>query len=136
MNILTFGTFDLFHIGHLRLLERCKHFNNTPQQNKLIVGISTDDFSFSKKKRWPLYDQEQRRSILESLIYVDQVFYEESFELKRDYLLLYKADVFIMGDDWAGAFDEYSDICKVHYLKRTPSISTTELVEIIRNMND
>lgn len=129
MRIITFGTYDLIHIGHINILERCKNFDN--KENTLIVGISSDDFSFSKKQKYPIYSQEQRKKILESLIFVDSVFYEESFEKKREYILENKADIFIMGDDWKGKFDEFNDICKVVYLPRTPSISTTEIVEII-----
>tara|TARA_B100001287_G_scaffold225131_1_gene194590 strand:+ start:1353 stop:1751 length:399 start_codon:yes stop_codon:yes gene_type:complete len=130
MRIITFGTYDLIHIGHINILERCKNFNN--KENTLIVGISSDDFSFSKKQKYPIYSQEQRKKILESLIFVDSVFYEESFEKKREYILENKADIFIMGDDWKGKFDEFNDICKVVYLPRTPSISTTEIVEVIK----
>lgn len=133
MRIITFGTYDLIHIGHINILEKCKNFNN--KKNTLIVGISSDNFSFSKKQKYPIYKQEQRKKILESLIFVDSVFYEESFEKKREYILENKADIFIMGDDWEGKFDEFKDICKVVYLPRTPSISTTEVVEIIKKIS-
>ena len=133
MRIITFGTYDLIHIGHINILERCKNFNN--EENTLIVGISSDNFSFSKKQKYPIYKQEQRKKILESLIFVDSVFYEESFEKKREYILENKADIFIMGDDWKGKFDEFKDICEVVYLPRTPSISTTEVVEVIKKIN-
>ena len=130
MRIITFGTYDLIHIGHINILEKCKNFKG--EENTLIVGISSDEFSFFKKQKYPIYSQEQRKKILESLIFVDSVFYEESFVKKRDYILENKADVFIMGDDWEGKFDEFNDICKVVYLPRTPSISTTEIVEVIK----
>ena len=133
MIIITFGTFDLLHIGHINILERSKNFDNNSEKNELIVGISSDEFSFKKKKRYPVYNQEQRKKILESLKFVNKVFIEESFEKKRQYILENKADVFIMGDDWEGKFDEFKDICQVFYLPRTPSISTTEIVEIIKN---
>ena len=132
MKIITFGTFDLLHIGHINILERCKNFDNN-ENNELIVGISSDKFSYKKKQRYPIYNENQRKKILESLRFVDKVFIEESFEKKRDYILENNADVFIMGDDWKDKFDEFNDICKVVYLPRTPSISTTELVEIIKN---
>jgi glycerol-3-phosphate cytidylyltransferase len=134
MRIITFGTYDLMHIGHINILERCKNFNN--EENTLIVGISSDKFSFSKKQKYPIYNQEQRKKILESLIFVDSLFYEESFEKKREYILENKADIFIMGDDWKGKFDEFKDICKVVYLPRTPSISTTEVVEVIKKISN
>ena len=81
MIIITFGTFDLLHIGHINILERAKNFNNS--KNTLIVGISSDNFSFRKKSRYPVYNQNQRKKILESLRFVDKVFIEESFEKKK-----------------------------------------------------
>ena len=131
MKIITFGTFYLLHIGHINILERCKNFENK-EDNELIVGISSDNFSYKKKQRYPIYDENQRKKILESLRFVDKVFIEESFEKKREYILENNADVFIMGDDWKDKFNEFNDICKVIYLPRTPSISTTKLVEIIK----
>ena len=125
--IITFGTFDVFHVGHLRILKRAKELGDY-----LIVGVSTDQLNFSKKKKYPVYTQEERREIIESISLVDEVFYEHSLEVKREYLLKYKADILVMGDDWEGKFDEFSDICKVVYLTRTPSISTTEVIEKIR----
>ena len=136
MKIITFGTFDLLHIGHINILERCKNFNGCPENNTLIVGISSDKFSFEKKSRYPIYNEEQRKKLLESLRFVDKVFIEESFEKKREYILENEADIFIMGNDWENKFDELNDICKVMYLPRTPSISTTEIVEIIRTNNN
>jgi len=127
MIIVTFGTFDLLHIGHINILEKAKKLGH-----KLIVGISTDKFSYEKKKRHPIYNQNDRKKILESLKFVDEVFFEESFEQKREYMLKYKADIFVMGNDWEGKFDNFNDICKVIYFSRTPSISTTEIIEKIK----
>ena len=132
MKIITFGTFDLLHIGHINILERCKNYNDNKNENELIVGISSDKFSYEKKQYYPLYNQEDRKKILESLRCVDKIFIEESFEKKKEYLLEHKADIFIMGDDWKGKFDYLNDICKVVYLPRTPDISTTEIKNIIR----
>ena len=132
MRIITFGTFDLLHIGHINILERCKKINDL-DNNELIVGISSDEFSYRKKNRYPIYNQSQRKKILESLRFVDKVFIEESFEKKREYILENKADVFIMGDDWKDKFNEFKDICNVIYLSRTPSISTTEIVKVIKS---
>tara|TARA_X000000950_G_C13784012_1_gene606381 strand:- start:759 stop:1157 length:399 start_codon:yes stop_codon:yes gene_type:complete len=132
MKIITFGTYDLLHIGHINILEKCKNYNNT--DNLLIVGLSSDNFSFRKKGRYPIYNENDRKKILESLKIVDKVFIEESFEKKREYILKNQADVFIMGDDWKGKFDYLNDICKVIYFPRTPSISTTEIVEIIKKI--
>ena len=127
MRVITFGTFDVFHIGHLRILERAYQFGDY-----LLVGVSTDQMNFDKKQCFPVYTQEERREIIHALRCVDEVFYEESLELKRAYLLEHRADVLVMGDDWAGKFDEFNDICRVEYLPRTPSISTTVVIEKIK----
>ncbi len=125
--VITFGTFDVFHVGHLRILERaCK------MGDYLLVGVSTDLLNYAKKGHYPYYNQDERLEIVGSLRCVDEVFLEESLELKRDYILKYKADVLVMGDDWVGKFDEFRDICKVVYLPRTPSTSTTAVIEKIR----
>ena len=125
--IITFGTFDLFHIGHLKILERAR-----AQGDYLIVGISTDALNYSKKQKNPIYSQEDRMRIIESLKVVDEVFYEESLELKGHYIKQFNADVLVMGNDWEGRFDEFKSLCEVVYLERTPSISTTEIIEIIK----
>lgn len=127
INIITFGTFDIFHLGHLRVLQRAKELGG-----QLIVGISTDALNFSKKGRYPVYSQEERMEIIASIRYVDEVFYEESLEQKGDYLKKYKADILVMGDDWQGKFDKFRDFCEVIYFPRTPSISTTEVIEKIQ----
>lgn len=124
--IITFGTFDLFHLGHVRLLARAKNLGT-----HLTVGISTDAFSHQKKGRNPIYTQDERLEILMSCKPVDLCFFEESMEQKRDYILKYKADVLVMGDDWAGQFDIFSDVCQVAYLPRTTGVSTTELLDEI-----
>jgi glycerol-3-phosphate cytidylyltransferase len=126
--IMTFGTFDLFHIGHLNILNRAAKLGD-----KLIVGVSTDDLNLIKKKRLPIYNQYQRKEIIENLKFVDTVFFEESLDLKREYILKYKVDILVMGDDWKGKFDFLKDICEVIYLERTPSISTTEIIEKIKS---
>ena len=126
--IITFGTFDLLHIGHIKILERAKSLGD-----KLIVGVSTDKFSIEKKKRVPIYNENDRKKIIKSLKFVDDVFFEESFEKKREYIKKYKADIFVMGNDWEGRFDEFNDVCKVVYFDRTPVISTTEIINKIKN---
>lgn len=127
MRVITFGTFDVFHIGHVNILERAKELGNY-----LIVGVSTDDLNFSKKTRYPIYNQNSRAQIVNAIHCVDEVFYEESLEKKREYILKYKADILVMGDDWAGKFDEFLDICQVVYLPRTSDISTTEIIKTVR----
>ena len=99
----------------------------------LIVGISSDQLNFSKKQKYPVYSQEHRIRIISALKCVDEVFVEESLELKGSYIKKYNADVLLMGDDWVGKFDDFKSICNVVYLDRTPSISTTELIEIIKS---
>lgn len=125
--VITFGTFDVFHVGHLRILERARSLGD-----RLLVGVSTDKMNFDKKGRNPVYSEGERMAIIRALRFVDDVFPEESLALKRHYLITYQADVLVMGDDWAGKFDEFTDICRVEYLPRTPSISTTEVIERIR----
>ncbi len=125
--IITFGTFDLFHIGHLNILERAKALGDI-----LIVGISTDKLNFDKKNKKPVYSQDERKRIIEAMSVVDEVFFEESLEKKAEYIKEFKADILVMGDDWKGKFDMFNDICEVVYLERTPSISTTEVIEVIR----
>ena len=124
---LTFGTFDVFHYGHLRILERSRELCG-----HLTVGVSLDELNISKKGRPPYYSLRERLGIVQALRVVDAVFVEESLELKADYIRKYRADVLIMGDDWAGKFDIYKDLCEVVYLPRTPGISTTALIEQIR----
>ncbi|ECL1845494.1 adenylyltransferase/cytidyltransferase family protein [Campylobacter jejuni] len=126
-NVITFGTFDLFHYGHLRILERAASLGD-----KLIVGISSDSLNFAKKHRYPIYSEQERLNIISSLKCVSCVFLEEALELKRDYLLKYQANILVMGDDWKGKFDCFNDICDVIYFERTPSISTTEIIERIK----
>lgn len=125
--VLTFGTFDVFHVGHLRILERASSFGT-----QLIVGVSTDQLNLEKKGRAPVFSQDERCEILKALRCVDQVFLEESLALKGQYINRYAADVLVMGDDWAGKFDEFVQLCEVIYLPRTPAISSTEIIEKIR----
>ncbi|MHC1560533.1 adenylyltransferase/cytidyltransferase family protein [Actinomycetospora sp. C-140] len=123
--VLTFGTFDLFHVGHLLLLERAAAFG------ELVVGVSTDDLVLAKKSRRPVFPSHHRVEIVRALRCVSAVFPEEGPGLKRRYLVEHGADVLVMGDDWAGHFDELGDVCEVVYLPRTPSISTTATIEAI-----
>ena len=98
----------------------------------LVVGVSTDQMNFDKKGRYPVYSEQERMEIVRALRCVDGAFWEESLALKRQYLIEHRANVLVMGDDWAGKFDEFSDVCEVRYLQRTPSVSTTALIEKIR----
>ena len=119
--VLTYGTFDLFHYGHVRLLQRLAAMGS-----ELIVGCSTDEFNAIKGKK-SVMSFEQRRTILESCRYVSRVIPEETWDQKRTDIVNYNVSVFAMGDDWVGAFDDLSDIAQVVYLPRTRDVSTTEL---------
>lgn len=125
--VLTFGTFDVLHLGHLRILKRAAALGD-----RLVVGVSSDALNVTKKGRAPVFTQEERMRIVSALRCVDQVFLEESLERKREYLVRYGADILAMGDDWRGRFDEFSDTCRVVYFERTPAISTTAVIEKIR----
>ncbi len=127
--VITFGTFDVFHIGHVNILSRARGLGD-----RLIVGISSDELNYSKKGRYPIYSQQDRLCIVQSLKCVDEVFIEESLELKDKYIERFDADLLVMGNDWEGRFDwvENTTKCKVIYLERTPAISTTEVIEIAK----
>jgi glycerol-3-phosphate cytidylyltransferase len=125
--VITFGTFDVFHLGHLNILRRARALGD-----RLVVGVSTDNLNYSKKGRYPVFTQDERAQIIRAIRYVDDVFFEESLERKREYIQRYNANVLVMGHDWAGKFDEMRDICEVRYLPRTPSISTTAVIEKIQ----
>jgi len=126
--VITFGTFDVFHVGHVNVLQRAAALGDC-----LIVGISTDKLNFDKKGRNPVYKESDRMKIVNGMRYVNLCFYEESLEKKREYIQYYNADILVMGDDWKGKFDDLSDICEIVYLKRTPSVSTTEIIEVIND---
>jgi glycerol-3-phosphate cytidylyltransferase len=119
---ITFGTFDLLHVGHINILERSKKLCDY-----LVVGVSTDALNSAKKGEPPVYSQDERLRIVGSLRMVDFVFLEESLEQKADYIRQFHADVLIMGADWQGKFDHLRELCEVLYLPRTPHISTTQV---------
>jgi glycerol-3-phosphate cytidylyltransferase len=126
--IITFGTFDVFHVGHVNILERARALGD-----HLSVGVSSDELNRRKKGRAPVYSQDHRLKIISALRCVDEVFVEESLEKKRDYIVEHRSDVLVMGDDWKGRFDDMAEVCEVVYLPRTPSISTTEVIEVVRS---
>ncbi|PJK17013.1 glycerol-3-phosphate cytidylyltransferase [Chryseomicrobium excrementi] len=119
--VLTYGTYDLLHWGHIHLLERAKALGD-----ELIVGLSTDEFNDVKKKE-AYHSYEHRKYILESIRHVDRVIPEKHWDQKIQDVLDYNVDIFVMGDDWEGAFDFLKDYCEVIYLKRTTGISTTKI---------
>lgn len=122
VTVITFGTFDLFHIGHVSILQRAAALGQ-----RLVVGVSTDQLNFSKKAVFPTINETDRCEIIRSVRCVDEVFLEESLELKPEYIRHYQADILVMGEDWAGKFDQFSNLCRVIYLKRTAGISTTSI---------
>ncbi|SHF50683.1 glycerol-3-phosphate cytidylyltransferase [Caloramator proteoclasticus] len=119
--VITYGTFDLLHYGHINLLKRAKEFGDF-----LIVGLSTDEFNLIKGKK-AYFNYEQRKVLLESIKYVDYVIPETCWEQKMIDIKKYNIDVFVIGDDWEGKFDFLKDICEVIYIPRTPEISTTKI---------
>jgi len=123
--VITYGTYDLLHIGHINLLKRAKALGDY-----LIVGLSTDGFNRIKNKDCFL-PYAQRKAVLEAIKYVDKVIPEENWEQKVTDIKNNKVDIFVMGDDWKGKFDELKEYCEVIYLERTPNISTTCLKENI-----
>ena len=119
--VLTYGTFDLLHYGHINLLKRAKALGDY-----LIVALSTDEFNAGKGKK-AFHDYETRKMMLEAIRYVDLVIPEESWDQKISDVKEFKVDTFVIGDDWTGKFDFLKDYCEVVYLPRTPEISTTQI---------
>ena len=120
--IITYGTFDLLHYGHINLLRRAKALGDY-----LIVALSTDEFNWNEKHKKCYFSYEERKSLLEAIRYVDLVIPENGWEQKKSDIKEFKVDTFVMGDDWKGKFDELSELCEVIYLPRTPEISTTQI---------
>lgn len=124
--VITYGTFDLFHVGHLRILKRAKAMGN-----RLIVAVSTDEFNALKGKKTTI-PFDQRCEIVKEISYVDLVIPEESWSQKIQDVKYYNVDIFAIGDDWSGQFDFLKDQCRVEYLSRTADVSTTQLKVDIR----
>lgn len=119
--VITYGTFDILHIGHINLLRRARALGD-----RLVVGLSSDAFNRGKHKS-SLLNYDNRRAVLQAIRYVDEIFPEDNWEQKADDIRRYAANVFVMGDDWAGKFDFLKEFCEVVYLPRTTEISTTEI---------
>ena len=122
-NVITYGTFDLLHYGHIELLRRAKEMANG---GVLTVALSTDEFNIEKGKE-SHFDYSKRLDLLKSIRYVDKVIPEVSWEQKAEDIIKNNIDIFIMGDDWKGKFDSLKNICQVVYLPRTPYVSSTVL---------
>ena len=120
--VITYGTFDLLHYGHINLLQRAKSLGDY-----LIVALSTDSFNWNSKQKKCFFSYEKRKQLIEAVRYADLVIPEESWEQKISDVKLYHVDTFVMGDDWEGKFDFLKDYCEVVYLQRTPEISTTRI---------
>ncbi len=127
--IITYGTFDLFHIGHLRLLHRLKSLGD-----KLIVAVSTDEFNQLKGKK-TIIPFEQRKEIVENIKCVDMVIPENSWEQKIEDIKRYNVDIFSIGNDWEGKFDFLKEYCEVVYLDRTEGISSTQLKNTLKTFS-
>jgi glycerol-3-phosphate cytidylyltransferase len=124
--VITYGTFDLFHVGHVRLLKRLKELGD-----RLVVGCSTDEFNAIKGKK-AILSYDQRVEVLQACRHVDAVFPENHWDQKRADIVRENADIFSMGDDWLGKFDHLEDVCRVVYLTRTENISTTDIRHFVK----
>jgi len=124
--VITYGTFDLLHYGHINLLKKARELGDY-----LVVALSTDEFNLAEKNKVCYFTFEQRKQLLESLRYVDLVIPEQNWEQKESDVELYHIDIFTIGDDWEGKFDFLTPQCEVVYLKRTPEISTTQIKQDI-----
>lgn len=130
--IITYGTFDLLHYGHINLLRRAK-----AQGDYLIVGLSTDEFNWKEKNKRCYFSYEERKMLLEAIRYVDLVIPENCWEQKRTDVHEYHADMFVMGDDWEGKFDFLREEgVEVMYLPRTPEISSTQIKSDLKKPKD
>ena len=128
--IITYGTFDLLHYGHINLLRRAKQ-----QGDYLIVALSTDEFNWNSKQKKCYFEHERRKALLEAIRFVDLVIPEDSWEQKIEDIKLYHVDTFVIGNDWEGEFDFLKDYCEVVYLERTPEISTTQIKQEIKGIH-
>jgi len=120
--IITYGTYDLLHYGHINLLRRARELGDY-----LVVALSTDEFNSVEKSKKTYFSYEERKNMLEAIRYVDLVIPEKSWDQKREDVIKYQIDTFVIGNDWEGKFDFLKDICNVVYLSRTEEISTTKI---------
>ena len=125
--VITYGTFDLFHYGHVNLLRRAKAYGDY-----LIVVVSTDEFNLKEKNKKCYFSYEMRKQLVEAVRYVDLVIPEESWNQKVSDIYEYHVDTFVIGDDWEGKFDYLKEHCEVVYLPRTPEISTSQIKEDLK----
>ena len=128
--VITYGTYDLLHYGHINLLRRARELGDY-----LIVALSTDEFNWNSKQKKCYFSYEKRKQLLEAVRYVDLVIPEESWEQKIRDVQEFRIDTFVMGDDWKGKFDFLKDYCEVVYLPRTPEISSTQIKTDLGHLN-
>lgn len=129
--VITYGTFDLLHYGHINLLRQAKELGDY-----LIVALSTDEFNWKEKHKKSYFSYEQRKQLLEAIRYVDLVIPETCWEQKVSDVKEFCVDTFVIGDDWEGKFNFLKDYCKVVYLPRTPEISTTQIKRNLKDRSD
>lgn len=126
--VITYGTFDLLHYGHINLLRGAKELGDY-----LIVALSTDEFNWNEKQKKCYFTYEQRKKLLEAIRYVDLVIPEENWEQKVSDVHEFRVDTFVMGNDWEGEFDFLKEYCEVVYLPRTPEISSTQIKQELKD---
>ena len=129
--VVTYGTFDLLHYGHINLLRRARQLGDY-----LVVALSTDEFNNVSKNKFCYFSYEKRKGLLEAIRFVDLVIPEHNWQQKVDDVKLYQIDTFVMGDDWEGKFDFLKEHCEVVYLTRTPEISTTQIKNDLKITED
>ena len=127
--VITYGTFDLFHVGHLNLLKRAKALGDY-----LVVAVSSDEFNALKGKK-AYHSLQNRVAILQAIEFVDEVIVENGWEQKAKDIKQHNIDVFVMGDDWKGQFDHLEELCEVVYLSRTDGISTTKIKNDLKEVS-
>lgn len=130
--VITYGTFDLLHYGHIELLRKARQLGDV-----LIVGLSTDEFNKVEKNKISAQSFAQRKANLEAIRFVDQIIPEENWEQKRNDIIKYQVRIFTIGEDWEGKFDFLKSLCQVVYLPRTPDISSTILRQVrVKNVRE
>ena len=129
VTVLTYGTFDMFHVGHVRLIQRLAELGD-----RVIVGVSTDEFNLEKGKR-AIFSYPYREEIVKSLKGVDHVIPEDAWEQKVEDIKRHDVDLLVMGEDWEGEFDPLSEYCEVRYLPRTRNVSTTSIKTAIERLS-
>ena len=126
--VITYGTFDLFHFGHLEILRRAKELGDY-----LVVAVSTDEFNWGEKQKKCVYPYEERADIVKAIRYVDEVIPETCWNQKQGDVIEQEIDIFVMGSDWEGEFDFLKRSCQVVYLDRTEGISSTEVKQTVKD---